>query len=340
VGGLSSSISKITMKPRCGSASRICAITSNRFRRNERQGDWRQSSRTENGELALRYRRHRRLPLSAFVLLIGTVSTNCAFSQQFPADLQQPDFQTDVRNAQTAKQANTQCIEPAPLVSLQDYEGPMKKTVGFFARALERKAANPPRYKAGVFLCSLETKDKFVLFLQDSLNPVAFLSTGFNAGLDQASDRDHAFGQGTKGYAKRYGASFADQASSKFFKDFAFPSLFSEDPRYYRMARGRFGQRLLHAVGHSLVAYREDGTRIFNSSEWLGMTIASVLGNAYHPGNARGAGAVAQNVGFAVLQDMGFDVLREFWPEVSRKLNPPFRGSHEASSFPESSTNQ
>jgi len=86
--------------------------------------------------------------------------------------------------------------------------------------------------------------------LQDSLNPVAFLSTGFNAGLDQASDRDHAFGQGTEGYAKRYVASFADQASSKFFKDFAFPSLFSEDPRYYRMARGRFGHRLLHAVGH------------------------------------------------------------------------------------------
>jgi hypothetical protein len=174
--------------------------------------------------------------LPTFALFIGTAWTRCAFSQQSPADLQQPDFQTDVRNAKTGKHANTPCIKPAPVVSLQDYEGPMKKTVGFFARALERKAVNPPRYKPGVFLCSLETLDKFVLFLQDSLNPVAFLSTGFNAGLDQASDRDHAFGQGTKGYAKRYGASFADQASSKFFKDFAFPTLFSEDPRYYRMA--------------------------------------------------------------------------------------------------------
>ena len=198
-GGPSSSISKITMKPRCGSASRTCAITSNRFRRNGQQGAWRQAFRTENGELALQYRRQHRLWLPAFALLIGTVSTNCAFPQQSPADLQQPKIETDVRNAQTAKQANTQCIEPAPLVSLEDYEGPMKKTVGFFARALERKAVNPPRYKPGVFLCSLETKDKFVLFLQDSLNPVAFLSTGFNAGLDQASDRDHAFGQGTKG---------------------------------------------------------------------------------------------------------------------------------------------
>ena len=216
----------------------------------------------------------------------------------------------------------------------------MKKTVGFFARALERKAVNPPHYKPSVFLCSLETKDKFVLFLQDSLNPVAFLSTGFNAGLDQASDRDHAFGQGMSGYAKRYGASFADQASAKFFKDFAFPSLFSEDPRYYRMARGRFRKRLLHAVGHSFIAYREDGTRIFNSSEWLGTTTAAVLGNAYHPGNERGAQHLARNVGFAVLQDMGFDVLREFWPEVSRKLNLPFRGSLEPGGSADRPTDQ
>jgi hypothetical protein len=272
-----------------------------------------------NGELALRYRRHHRLWLPAFVLLIGPVSTNCAFSQQSPADLQQTELETDVRNAQTAKQANTQCIEPAPVVSLADYE---------------------PRYKPGVFLCSLETKDKFVLFLQDSLNPVAFLNTGFNAGLDQASDRDHAFGQGMSGYAKRYGASFADQASSKFFKDFAFPTLFSEDPRYYRMARGRFGKRLLHAVGHSFIAYRVDGTRIFNSSEWLGTTTAAALGNTYHPGNERGAGHLAKNVGFAVLQDMGFDVLREFWPGVSRKLNLPFRGSREPSGSADRLTDQ
>ena len=63
----------------------------------------------------------------------------------------------------------------------------MKKTVGFFARALERKAVHPPHYLPGVFLCSLSVKDKFVLFVQDSLNPIAFLDSGFNAGLDQAS---------------------------------------------------------------------------------------------------------------------------------------------------------
>jgi hypothetical protein len=108
--------------------------------------------------------------------------------------------------------------------------------------------------------------------------------------------------------------------------------IFAEDPRYYRMADGPFRKRLLHAVGHSFVGYRVDGTRMFNSAEWLGTTSAVLLSNAYHPGNQRGAASVTTRVGFAVLQDMGFDVLREFWPEVSRKFNLPFRGSRETES--------
>ena len=96
----------------------------------------------------------------------------------------------------------------------------------------------------------LGTRDKFVLFVRDSLNPVAFLDSGFNAGLDQASNRDRAFGQGVQGYAERFAANTADQASSKFFEDFAFPVIFAEDPRYYRMAQGPFRKRLFHALGH------------------------------------------------------------------------------------------
>lgn len=160
--------------------------------------------------------------------------------------------------------------------------------MGVFARALERKSVHAPHYKPGLLLCSLGTKDKLILFAQDSFNPAAFLAAGFNAGLDQASDRDPTFRQGAQGYGKRYAATFTDQTSSKFFRDFAYPTFFREDPRYYRMSYGNVGQRLLHAVSHSVIAYHENGNRMFNCSEWLGITTSAVLGNAYHPGNERG----------------------------------------------------
>jgi len=111
--------------------------------------------------------------------------------------------------------------------------------------------------------------------------------------------------------------------------DFVFPTIFSEDPRYYRLASGSGGGRFLHAVEHVFVAHRDNGNRMFNFSEWLGTTSAVMLSNTYHPGNERGVGSAVQRVGLSVAQDIGFDVLREFWPEISRKFRLPFRGESE-----------
>jgi hypothetical protein len=216
-------------------------------------------------------------------------------------------------------------VEPPPLVRLQDYDGPLKKAVGLFARELERKSVRPPHYKPGLMLCSLDLSDKFLLFARDTFNPVTFIASAFNAGLDQAQNRDPSFGQGSAGYAKRFGASFADQASFKFFRDFAYPTIFSEDPRYYRLGQGRNSRRLLHAVEHAVVARRDNGNRMFNFSEWLGTVSVLALSNVYHPGNDRGFAPAARQVGYGITEDIGFDVLREFWPEIARKFRLPFR---------------
>jgi hypothetical protein len=231
-----------------------------------------------------------------------------------------------VLQEEATKNAAAPCVQPPPMVRLEDYDGPFKKLVGTFARPLERKAVHPPHFKPGAKLCTLELKDKFVLFVQDSFDPVTFLATGFSAGIDQAENTDPSYGQGSEGYGRRFGAEFAGQASSRFFKDFAYPWIFSEDPRYYRLAHGKAGKRLLHAMEHAVVAHRDNGKRMFNFSEWLGTTSAVVLSNTYHPDNQRGFAPAAQAVGYSVLQDMGFDVLREFWPEISRKFKLPFRG--------------
>ena len=271
-------------------------------------------------------RRHRYLRFSMRFLVIVL----CGFSssaQQLPIPAPQ---QEEITTEPAAP-----CVQPAPAVSWKDYNGPLKRTVGIFGRALERKSVHQPHYKPGVFLCSLTLQDEFTLFVQDSVDPAAFLGSGFSAGIDQATDKDPTFGQGASGYGKRFAADLADQASSKFFQDLAYPAIFLEDPRYYRLAHGSTRRRLLHAVSHVFVAYRVDGSKIPNYSEWLGTASASALSNTYHPGNERGIGTAAQRVGFSILQDMGFDVLREFWPEISRKLNLPFRGPSEAPSHPD-----
>jgi len=221
------------------------------------------------------------------------------------------------------------CIQPPPLVGWQDYNGPLAKTVGAFARKLERKAVQPPHYKPGVKLCSLEPGAKFVLFMHDSSDPISVLAAGFNAGLDQASNKDPTFGQGGSGYGRRFAANFAGQTASRFMGDFLYPTIFSEDPRYYRMGQGSTRARLFHAMSHTVVARRDNGNLMFNFSEWLATGSSVALNNLYHPGNQPGVAAATRRGAYSVLMDMGFDVLREFWPEVARKFNLPFRGVRE-----------
>jgi hypothetical protein len=215
------------------------------------------------------------------------------------------------------------------MVRWQDYEGPFNKVVGAFGRRLDRTSVHPPHYKPGVLLCSLTTKAKFMLFVEDSVDPVAFLGAAFNAGIDQAEDTDHSFGQGAAGYGKRFGAEFAGNASGEFFKEFLYPTIFSEDPRYYRLAHGSVRRRMLHAVEHVVVAHKENGDTMFNFSEWLGSASTASVADLYHPDNKPGVAPVAEAAAFGMLQDIGWDVVREFWPEIARKMKLPFRGQDE-----------
>lgn len=215
------------------------------------------------------------------------------------------------------------------MVQLKDYNGPFHKIIGTFTEKLDRQSVHAPRYKSGAVLCSLQVKDKFLLFLRDSVDPETILGANFDAGISQARNDDPSFGQGGAGYGKRLAAAYTDEVQSRFFKEFAYPTIFSEDPRYYRLGQGSAKRRFLHAVTHAVVAYNDNGHPMFNFSEWLGEISGTSLGNLYHPGNRRGVGPAAGQIATDVALDIGYDELREFWPEIARKLRLPFRDQNE-----------
>jgi len=215
------------------------------------------------------------------------------------------------------------CVQPPPLFELRDYNGPLKKTVGVFAGQLDLRAVRVPNYRPGQVLCSLKLKDKFFLSVRDTFSPGTFVAAGFISGFGQAINQDASFGQGWAGYGKRFGTDFLDQASFKFFNDFAYPSIFREDPRYYRLIDGSRKQRLLHAINHAFVARSDNNRPMFNFSEWVGTATVLSLSNLYHPGNQRGFGPTAEMLSYNILEDMGFDIVREFWPDIAHKFRLP-----------------
>jgi hypothetical protein len=267
-------------------------------------------------------------------------------AQPQPPDTQQPTPNPpptpsvpDAMPGMVVQNPNAPCVQPPPPVTWRDYQGPFAKTVAVFGERLERKSVAPghapqAHYKPGALLCTLELKDKFWLFVHDSTDPVAFLNAGYNAVVDQVQDNQASFGTGPRGFGDRFGANLAGQASAGFFKDLVYPTIFKEDPRFYRLGTGSTNRRIIHAMSHVVIGHTENGGRMFNFTEWLGDISVTVLSNTYLPDNRRGVAPVAESVAETMGSNAGYDVLREFWPEIAKKFHLPFREQNESTNAP------
>ena len=139
----------------------------------------------------------------ALLAVLAWAGTSCAQESPAPNPPVQPaPSQSGPVNAVTAP-----CVQPVPMVRLQDYTGPFQKTIGFFSGPVVRKTVHPAHYKPGTVLCTLTLKDKFHLFVRDAYDPGTFVSAAFNAIISQAEEGDRPFGEGMAGYSKRFAAS-------------------------------------------------------------------------------------------------------------------------------------
>ena len=144
------------------------------------------------------------------------------------------------------------------------------------------------------------------------------LAAGF-AGLSQINNSNPSFGQGSEGYAKRYLASVADQDIGNFMTEAIMPSLFHQDPRYFRKGHGSVGGRILYAASRVIVTKGDSGNWQFNASEFVGNGIVAAIGNAYYP-DAKGFDPTMQRMFTQIGTDAVSQVLKEFWPDVKKHL--------------------
>jgi hypothetical protein len=226
------------------------------------------------------------------------------------------------------------CIKRDEPFDMDAYDGPLSHMIAGVSQKVDRTTVRAPGHRTPLRPCSLSTGEKFRLFVNDSVDPVNFFGIAWSAGESQLERDDRAFGQGAAGYSKRFAAGVADNATGDFFGMFLYPTLFHQDPRYYRVGRGSADSRIGHALAHSFVAVNDSGKHAFNYSEWFSTISSKLVSNLYHPGSPRGVGPTASRVGFSVANDMGWDVLREFWPELSHRFKLPFRTHDDFSKNP------
>ena len=162
---------------------------------------------------------------------------------------------------------------------------------------------------------------KFYIARKDSLDyPVLFLSGAF-AALYQDDGQNPSYGQGLKGYGKRFGSAYADQAIGNTMTEAVFPTLLRQDPRYFRMGSGTGWHRTRYALTRVFVARNDKGNWTFNSAEWMGNGAAVAISNLYYPSDTRNVHDNVLKLGMQVATDAFSQVLKEFWPDWRRKLH-------------------
>jgi len=166
----------------------------------------------------------------------------------------------------------------------------------------------------------LTSGEKFQLFRRQAFDPVTLGIVAVQAGLSQAEDEFPGYGQGAQGYGKRFGASLADEVSAGFFSNFMYPSLFKQDPRYFRLGEGTTGHRILYSMKQEFVCHTDKGGRSFNWANVMGAFSSGGLSNAYYPSDDRGFGLTMSRSSVALAYGVAGGLFDEFWPDIHRKL--------------------
>jgi len=167
----------------------------------------------------------------------------------------------------------------------------------------------------------LSPSQKFKLFFKSATDPWPFLLAGTVAGIGQAENTTPEWGQGIRGYAKRFGAGYSDYFIGNFFGNAALPSLLHEDPRYFQKGTGSTMSRFLWAAASTVWCKRDNGGWGPNYANVLGNLIGSAIGRVYYPPANRTVSSTISD-GFTVSAEgvVGAEVI-EFWPDMVRKHN-------------------
>ena len=165
----------------------------------------------------------------------------------------------------------------------------------------------------------LSSGQKYQLALRSIADPFAFVGTGAFAAVEQWQNTFPGYGKGAQGYAKRYGAAYADEAISRMIGSAILPSLLHQDPRYFYRGSGSKKSRAFYAISSAVICRGDNGRLQPNYSYVLGSFAAGGISNLYHPASDRGVGLTIGN-GFLNVAAHALDNLgREF---VFRKLTP------------------
>lgn len=153
-------------------------------------------------------------------------------------------------------------------------------------------------------------------YVTHTYGPIAVGRSAFGAGVAQAEDTPHEWGQGAVGFGRRLASAFGTHIVKKSI-EYPVAKLHHEPFGYRPSTKNGFKPRLLYALTAVVITHKTtDGSRTVHSAEISGDLGAGLLSRLWQPASTRTLAAGFGSAGTMLAADAGYNVLREFWPEV------------------------
>ena len=202
---------------------------------------------------------------------------------------------------------------PKPQPKPHKHENPINETIGILG-------------KRSIFFPDLATSpgplrpsQKFELFTDKSIAPSRLVASAAGAGLGQAADTLHDYGQGMEGYGKRFATSLATASASDFFGTFFMPVMLHDDPRYF-VSFGSGWHRFGYSLSRIVVTRTDSGRSRINLPGIIAPLLAESLAASYLPEKEQTTARTFRRYGIRIGLTAVSNLAKEYWPNIFRSL--------------------
>jgi hypothetical protein len=168
--------------------------------------------------------------------------------------------------------------------------------------------SNPDPNKTYVFPTP---RKRFERYVKDTVGPFRLLRTAASAGIDQWSDNPEEWGQGMKGYGKRFASGFGRNAIQQSVT-YGMDEAFGLDTGFQRSNRDGVFERVKHAFLENVTSRTKSGRRVISAPRLVGVYTGSIVAaETWYPDRYSYKDGLRSGTG-TLLAGFGINLVREF----------------------------
>jgi hypothetical protein len=155
-------------------------------------------------------------------------------------------------------------------------------------------------------------RERFDRYVKDTVGPFRLARTAVSAGLNQWRDTPEEWGQGMKGYGRRYASSFGRNVVQQTVT-YGLDEAFGLDSDFQRSNRESFGARVKHALLETVTSRTKSGKRVVSAPRLAGVyTGGIVAAETWYPERYGYKDGLRMGTN-SLITGFGINLVREFF---------------------------